>query len=95
MIKKFLFAFILISIGFSAQGQYITELPGTDYKYRTLHMADDYAGKVVCTLVKREPVSKDGPAILYVHGYNDYFFQRALGDSAATHGYIFYALDLR
>lgn len=95
MIKKFLFAFILISIGFSAQGQYITELPGTDYKYRTLHMADDYAGKVVCTLVKREPVSKDGPAILYVHGYNDYFFQRALGDSAATHGYNFYALDLR
>jgi len=58
-------------------------------------MADDYTGSVVCTLIKRKPVPNQKQAILYVHGYNDYFFQRALGDSAAAHGYNFYALDLR
>ncbi|HLI01620.1 MAG TPA: alpha/beta hydrolase [Acidimicrobiales bacterium] len=34
-------------------------------------------------------------AVLYVHGYNDYFFQRELGAWFAGHGMDFYALDLR
>ncbi|MDD4753529.1 MAG: alpha/beta hydrolase [Desulfitobacteriaceae bacterium] len=34
-------------------------------------------------------------AVLYVHGYNDYFFQSELGDSIQCYGYNFYALDLR
>lgn len=34
-------------------------------------------------------------AILYVHGWNDYFFQRHLADEMAALGYDFYALDLR
>ena len=44
-------------------------------------------------------IDRDGAptrdAILYVHGYNDYFFQRELGDSVNARGYNFYALDLR
>ena len=58
-------------------------------------MTDDYEGEVVCTLVKRTTDNNTHDAILYVHGYNDYFFQRELGDSVNARGYNFYALDLR
>ena len=34
-------------------------------------------------------------AVLYIHGYNDYFFQKELGDSIQAQGYNFYAMDLR
>lgn len=81
--------------GTSSYGQYIPEPPGNNYCYRTIRMPDDYEGKVVCTLVKHTPASCSKIAILYIHGYNDYFFQRALGDTASVHGYNFYALDLR
>ena len=33
--------------------------------------------------------------MLYVHGWNDYFFQRHLADEVAASGIDFYALDLR
>ena len=34
-------------------------------------------------------------AVLYVHGWNDYFFQTHLADHLADLGFDFYALDLR
>jgi alpha-beta hydrolase superfamily lysophospholipase len=34
-------------------------------------------------------------AVLYVHGYNDYFFQDHLADWYLAQGYHFYALELR
>ncbi|MEK8226237.1 alpha/beta hydrolase [Oerskovia sp. M15] len=34
-------------------------------------------------------------AVLYVHGFVDYFFQAHLGDAFEEHGYAFYAIDLR
>ena len=35
------------------------------------------------------------PAVLWVHGMSDYFFQSHVADEFARHGYPFYALDLR
>lgn len=32
--------------------------------------------------------------ILYVHGYNDYFFQKGLAEKADSAGYAFFAIDL-
>jgi len=58
-------------------------------------MEDDYEGEVVCTLIKKPALPDVKQAILYIHGYNDYFFQKELGDSIISHGYNFYALDLR
>lgn len=58
-------------------------------------MPDDYEGKVVCTLVKKPQLDSVKQAVLYIHGYNDYFFQKQLGDSVNAHGYNFYAMDLR
>lgn len=49
---------------------------------------------LAATLVRRNPPA-GGRAVLYVHGWNDYFFQTHLGDEMAALGYDFYALDLR
>ncbi|WP_035775015.1 alpha/beta hydrolase [Arthrobacter sp. H5] len=35
------------------------------------------------------------PAVLYIHGWSDYFFQRELASFFSTRGTAFYALDLR
>lgn len=68
---------------------------GDGYVAKTISMSDDYRGKVVSTVVKKQDNPATGKAVLYVHGYNDYFFQRELGDSVVAHGYGFYAVDLR
>lgn len=75
--------------------QYVPDVLGGDYLRRTIQMPDDYEGKVICTLVKKPQLPDTKQAILYIHGYNDYFFQSQLGDSINAHGYNFYAMDLR
>ena len=75
--------------------QYVPDILGNDYSQRTFHMGQDAEGEVVSTLVKRSFATQAKTAVLYLHGYNDYFFQKELGDSIATWGYRFYALDLR
>lgn len=50
-------------------------------------------------LVRRRCAKPSGPpstkAVLYIHGYVDYFFQTHLADFYNQHGLHFYALDLR
>ena len=68
-------------------------LPG--YESLELPAPDDYDGRVVATLV-RLPVSEaPSGAVLYVHGFIDYFFQQHMALRFAAEGYAFYALDLR
>lgn len=71
----------------------------------------DGEGSAAAVLVRREPHAKDSPvesagtsahgaagvhgAVLYVHGFSDYFFQTELADFFAARGMAFYALDLR
>jgi alpha-beta hydrolase superfamily lysophospholipase len=49
----------------------------------------------VATLVRRAPANQSRLAVLYVHGWNDYFFQTHLADHMADLGFDFYAVDLR
>ena len=79
----------------NANAQYEEDILGDGYLSRTIEQPDDYDGKVVCTVIKKPTMPNVKKAIVYVHGYNDYFFQKALGDSANAHGYNFYAVDLR
>ena len=51
--------------------------------------------EVVATLVRRDEPRRSRRAVLYVHGWNDYFFQTHLADFWAGLGFDFYALDLR
>lgn len=60
--------------------------------------APTYVGEpehsLCATLVRRNP-PKHTRAMLYIHGWNDYFFQTQLADEMAQLGYDFHALDLR
>jgi len=68
---------------------------GAPYTAETIDLPDDQEGPVVATLVKlaaEEPTSR---AVLYVHGFADYFFQAEHAAWWTARGYDFYALDLR
>ncbi|MBO0811214.1 MAG: alpha/beta hydrolase [Microlunatus sp.] len=73
-------------------------LPG--YEFRELSLPDaelvagDGDGPLAATLIRRSGLRGDR-AVLYLHGWNDYFFQTHLGDFFAEIGYDFYAVDLR
>lgn len=95
MIRIYSLLFFLFSFTGLLSAQYVPDVLGEPYLRRTIHMPNDYEGKVVCTLVKRPQLPDTKQAILYIHGYNDYFFQKQLGDSINSHGYNFYAMDLR
>ena len=54
--------------------------------------------ELVATLVRRIPTGPTvprRPAVLYLHGWNDYFFQTHLADALDAMGFAFHALDLR
>ena len=60
-----------------------------------LEFPDDYDGPVGTTLVRLRAGAAPRGAVLYVHGFADYFFQRHMAERFAAEGYAFYALDLR
>ena len=60
-----------------------------------LSFPDDYDGPVIATLVRLRAREAPRGAVLYVHGFADYFFQRHMAERFAAEGYAFYALDLR
>jgi alpha-beta hydrolase superfamily lysophospholipase len=72
-----------------------TDLLGAPYQRQTIDLGTDDEGPVTATLIRRGADRPDGRAVLYVHGYADYFFQPHLADFYAGQGIDFYALDLR
>jgi alpha-beta hydrolase superfamily lysophospholipase len=68
---------------------------GTPYTRRVLTLGEDDEGAVTATLVARRAERPTGAAVLYLHGFVDYFFQTHLADFFVAHGIDFYALDLR
>ncbi|NJN15205.1 MAG: alpha/beta hydrolase [Oscillochloris sp.] len=65
------------------------------YETRTLMLPDRYEGMVPATLVRRRAETPTRRAVLYVHGFADYFFQSHMAEQFIAAGYHFYALDLR
>ncbi|NYT92728.1 alpha/beta hydrolase [Salinispora sp. H7-4] len=68
---------------------------GPPYERHTIDLGTDDEGPVVATLVRRRAERPTNRAVLYVHGYVDYFFQTHVADHFAAQGWDFYALDLR
>jgi alpha-beta hydrolase superfamily lysophospholipase len=70
---------------------------GEGYDQQVLELGDDPdgEGQVVGTLVRREPPPNPIGAVLYVHGFTDYFFNTELADFYTERGFAFFALDLR
>lgn len=74
------------------------DILGDGFTQLTLPLADDDEGEVVATLVRYRPDQVDtrpARAVLYLHGWNDYFFQTELAQFWHGLGAAFYALDLR
>lgn len=65
------------------------------FEYKVLNLKDDYEGKVISTFIKSKLNRVERNSILYIHGFQDYFFQFNLADSFDQNGYNFYALELR
>lgn len=68
-----------------------TDILGEPYRARTLRLG----GGEEATLVHRAAARADRGAVLYVHGFCDYFFQKHLAEHFVERGYDFYAVDLR
>ena len=79
----------------STSRNYQIDVLGTAYQQLTLEFPDDEQGKVIATLVKKSAEKKTNKAVLYIHGFIDYFFQTEMAEQFNQHGYDFYALDLR
>ena len=74
---------------------YQPDILGAGYEQATLHFPDDYEGPVTATLVRKKAPQSAGKAVLYIHGFIDYFFQTEMAEQFNQHGFDFYALDLR
>lgn len=68
----------------------------TGLEMRYFDQGEDYSGPVRSTLIRKLGASGAPHGVaLYIHGFNDYFFQGELADSFVANGYDFYAIDLR
>jgi alpha-beta hydrolase superfamily lysophospholipase len=75
------------------------DLLGAGYQKHTIELGTDPdgEGEIAAVVVRRTSAADetvDG-AVLYVHGFSDYFFQTEMADFFAARGMAFYALDLR
>lgn len=68
-------------------------LPGYEARYVRQQKAFD--GPCRSTIVRRLADQPSHSAYLYIHGFNDYFFQSEMGELLCDSGYNFYAVDLR
>ena len=75
--------------------EYTPDVLGKGYEQLTLNFPNDYEGKVTATLVRKKAPQPTHKAVLYIHGFIDYFFQKEMAEQFNQQGYDFYALDLR
>jgi alpha-beta hydrolase superfamily lysophospholipase len=77
--------------------EWIADDLGAGYQQLTIPLGTDPDGEgtIDATLVRRTAPETVEAAVLYVHGFSDYFFQTELADFFAERGFAFYALDLR
>ncbi len=78
-----------------ASAHYQADILGDGYEQFRLNFPNDYDGEVCATLVRKKSAMSTSKAVLYVHGFIDYFFQTEMAEQFNQQGYDFYALDLR
>lgn len=94
---------LMLAVAFVAQAAepwQTDRLLGAPFESLTIQQPRDYSGPEKCTIVRLlttnpVPAGQGRKGVLYVHGFNDYFFQAQMADSFVAHGYDFYAVDLR
>jgi alpha-beta hydrolase superfamily lysophospholipase len=81
--------------GYGASVETQTDVLGAPYTRRRIELPPDYEGAVEATLVTLRAPAPTQRAVLYLHGFVDYYFQKHLAEFFTARGYDFYALDLR
>ncbi|MFO6452144.1 MULTISPECIES: alpha/beta hydrolase [unclassified Aeromicrobium] len=73
------------------------DILGDPYERRTIDLGTDPdgEGEITATLVRRRFEGEPRAALVYVHGFSDYFFQTELAEFYADRGFAFYSVDLR
>ncbi|MDE5642796.1 MAG: alpha/beta hydrolase [Muribaculaceae bacterium] len=96
-LRRILTLLLLLVSLLTASAQWLPDTVfGQGYTMRYIDQPDDYAGPERCTVVRKLTTCQHPKAaILYIHGYNDYFFQAEEGNRFVDSCYDFYALDLR
>lgn len=61
----------------------------------TIKLRPDSKGDNIAVMIKLKAKSPTQKAVMYIHGYTDYFFQEHLAKWYSENGYDFYALELR
>src|SRR3954452_4034029 len=83
----------------SQQLRWAPDLLGEGYRQHVIELGTDPDGEgsLAAVLVRREQRADEtaAGAVLYVHGFADYFFQTELADFFAERGLAFFGLDLR
>ncbi len=75
--------------------EWISDVALDGFEMTTLPLTPDDDGVLVATLVRHVRTRSTRRAVLYVHGFVDYFFQSHVAAAFAARGWDFYALDLR
>lgn len=65
------------------------------YEARYVNQGEAFDGPCRSTIIRKLAKKKSQRAYLYIHGFNDYFFQSEMGNRFVDSGYNFYAVDLR
>lgn len=87
-------AIALTAISVSAE-QWHRDTLGGEFQSRFFDQGVDYSGPVRSTLVRLIPKHPAKVAVCYIHGFNDYFFQKEMAQQFVDHDYAFFAIDLR
>ncbi len=96
--NTFLLFILSLMASFTATAAgWVSDAADTDstFEKRTVVQPDDYAGKVVSTIIRKLAPEPTDRGVIYIHGFNDYFFNTEMADEFISHGYDFYAVDLR
>ncbi|TRX39735.1 alpha/beta hydrolase [Flavobacterium restrictum] len=75
--------------------KYIEDVLSHGFEQTTINQPNDYEGKVITTVIRKRTTIPSTKAVLYVHGFNDYFFQEEMAAEFIQKGFHFYAVDLR
>lgn len=74
---------------------YTPDRLGDGYLSRSVAQRSAHSGDTRSTIIIKDTIVPSDCGVLYVHGFNDYFFQSQLGDSVIAHGWNFAAVDIR
>lgn len=86
---------LVVSVLSASAQHWFTDTLGGDFQCRYFNQGEDYSGSIRSTLVRLIPKKDTEKAVIYIHGFNDYFFQEEMAYKFVDQDYAFFATDLR